>query len=129
MIAVSTPLATAMLAALVQTLGAAMVELHNTTRPTAGAMPAGSAIATITLANPVGEVGGGVLTLTPSDEGQLLLAGSPLWARVYGTGGAWMFDCDARLSGDPDTGQELVVEAPALYPGAFVRITGGTLFL
>lgn len=127
MIAASPTLAEAMLSAVATAMAGGSVMLFASTRPAAGDSPATAALTTLVLPTPAGVVGTGALTLASSEEGQLLAAGSPVWARVYSSAGAWLFDCDARLTGDADTGQEIVLTAPAVYPGAFVRITGGTL--
>ncbi len=133
MIVASPALARAMLTGpgLVAALGsAATVAFFGSARPeVAGDAPAGPAQVIVVLAATVGtwDDASARLILAQSAEGQLTSGGAPVWARAYATDGAWMFDCDTRLEGAADTGEELVIAAPALYPGAFVRISGGTL--
>lgn len=132
MIVASPALARAMLIGpgLVAALGAdATVAIFDSLKPAAGQAPAGAAQATLALASSVGtwDDADAWLILAQGAEGQLVSRGVPVWARAYASDGTWMFDCDARLQGDPDNGEELVITAPALYPGAFVRIAGGTL--
>lgn len=133
MIVASPALARAMLTGpgLVAALGtSATVAIFDSSRPeAAGDAPAGPAQTIVVLAATVGiwDDASARLVLAQSAEGQLVSGGAPEWARAYATDGAWMFDCDARLDGAADNGEELVVAAPALYPGAFVRISGGTL--
>ncbi len=132
MIVASPALARAMLTGpgLVAALGtSATVAIFDSSKPAAGDAPAGPAQAIVVLAATAGtwDDASARLILAQSAEGQLVSGGGPVWARAYATDGAWMFDCDARLDGAADNGEELVVAAPALYPGAFMRISGGTL--
>ena len=128
MIAASTTLSANMMVALLTTLGsAATVTLYPGTRPAPGATAVAAPVAVCVLATPAGVVDvHGELVLSASADGQLTGSATPTWARIIGTGGAWVLDCDARLSAEADTGQEIVVAAPAMYAGAFVRIASGT---
>ena len=128
MIAASGALSSAMMMGLVNLLGStAAATLYPGTRPAAGNGSPSAALCVIPLANPAGLVDmAGDLVLAPSGDGQLLSSATPTWARLHGTGGAWVLDCDVRLTGDADAGQEVVIDAPALYAGAFVRLASGT---
>lgn len=108
--------------------GAARVRLYTGTRPLASAEPTGSLVAVAYLAEPAGTVdANGDLILSTGVDSTLLLGSAPTWARVSDGNDVQLFDCDARLSTAANTGQEIVVVAPAgLYAGALVRIQSGT---
>lgn len=108
--------------------GAARVRLYSGTRPAAGAAPTGSLISVVYLAEPAGSVGGnGDLILTPGVESVVLVGTSPTWARVFNGNEEHLFDCDARLASDVNTGQEIVVTAPSGFlAGAMLQIQSGT---
>lgn len=127
MIVAGTSLASAMMMALRTTLGGeATITLYPGVRPAPGVAAGVAPIAVCALANPAGEVDmAGDFLLAPSEDAQLTSSSVPTWARFHGTGGAWVMDCDARLNTEADAGQEIVIAAPALYAGAFVRIASG----
>lgn len=108
--------------------GAARVRLYTGARPAAANAPTGNLIAVVYLAEPAGYVHtDGDLVLATGVDSTLLLSAAPTWARVFDGNENQLFDCDARLSPDADTGQEIVVAAPAgLYAGALLRIQSGT---
>lgn len=108
-----------------------VVTLYNGTRPATGASAAGcTVVAACTLGKPCGTVdGAGVLNLAPGQAGVVQAALAPQWARITTSAGAFVADCDARLTGDPDTGQQIVVDAPALVVGAYVALFSGTVGL
>lgn len=115
------------LRALIDTGGAGSVALCAGERPASGNAP-GTLVVTCVLATPCGAVNfAGDLVLYTSAEGQILSASTPTWARITNGSGAWVLDCDARLSNDADLGQEIVVSVldGDIYPGAFVRIASG----
>jgi hypothetical protein len=131
MIAASARASTALMTGLLSALdagGPATVTLYATPRPAAGAAPTGATVATLTLATPAGTVNAttGQLEVAQSTAGQVLVSDTPTWARVRDNGGAWLFDCDVRLNGQTDTGQELLIDATTLFIGGFVRIASGT---
>lgn len=130
MIAASTALSGNMMEALRVTLdtgGAGSVHLYAGTRPDPGDAAPGALVASCALADPCGTVdNAGALLLATSADGQIQTGSAPTWARLLNGSGAWVLDCDARLSGDADTGQELVIAATVVYPGAFLRIASGS---
>ncbi|MFM9881185.1 MAG: hypothetical protein ACKVOO_12345 [Burkholderiaceae bacterium] len=110
-------------------------ELYKGTRvATAGAAAdAAELLSTIYLAKPCGSVptsgiNAGALVLSTSPDAQLLRDGAPTWARFRAGDSSFAFDCDARLTGAADTGQEVVIAAAALLAGAFVRLTNASKF-
>lgn len=117
-----------MLSALLTALAGGSVEIFSTSKPSAGASN-GAPVVVVPLSTPAATLAGGILTLLPSGEGQITGLGSPVWARFFNSEGDWLMDADARLNVDTDLGQEVVITAPSMYPGAFVRITGGTFVL
>lgn len=108
--------------------GAARVRLYTGARPAASAAATGNLVAVVYLDEPAGTVqANGDLLLSVGIDSNLLLSSAPTWARVFDGSDAHLFDCDARVSTAADTGQEIVVAAPAgLYAGALVRIQSGT---
>lgn len=110
---------------------ASTVHLYGNARPAAGAAAGASPVAVVPLNKPCGSVNGatGLLELALSQEGQIAAADMPVWARFYDNSGIWLHDCDARSSSAPDLGQEVVVQIPTLYVGAYLRIASGTLGL
>lgn len=108
--------------------GAARIRLYTGSRPAASDPPSGSLVSVVYLAEPAGVVQvNGDLLLTTGVDSTLLMGSAPTWARVFDGNDVQLFDCDARISTAPDTGQEIVVAAPAgMFPGAFLRIQSGT---
>ena len=108
--------------------GAARVRLYSGVRPATNAAPVSAIIALVLLDEPAGAVDiNGDLVLTPGVESVLLQSTAPTWARISNGNDTHLFDCDARVSTDADTGQEVVIAAPAgLYAGALVQIQSGT---
>lgn len=126
MIAASTAASAALMEALRTLLDGGSVSLYSGTRPAPGGTVT-TLVATCALPAPCGSVSAGDLSLLASAQGQIVSASAPTWARLFTAGGGWVLDCDVRLSVDADAGQELVITAPALYPGAFVSIASGSL--
>lgn len=108
--------------------GAARIRLYTGSRPAAADAPTGSLISLVYLAEPAGVVQvNGDLLLSVGVDSTLLLGSAPTWARVFDGNETQLFDCDARLSTDANTGQEIVVAVPSgLYAGALMRIQSGT---
>jgi hypothetical protein len=108
--------------------GAGRVRLYSGVRPSASASATTPLIALVLLDEPAGAVDvNGDLILTPGVESTLLQSTAPTWARVFDGNENQLFDCDARVSTAADTGQEIVIVAPAgLYTGALVQIQSGT---
>lgn len=135
MIAASPALSAVMMTALAAALDAgtpnSTVHLFGNVRPAAGAAAGVSPVAIVPLNKPCGTVntGTGLLELALSQDGQIAAADMPTWARFYDNAGVWMFDCDARSSSASNLGQEVVVQIPVVYVGAYLRIASGTLGL
>lgn len=127
----SVALMTGFLALLDNAAGNATCEIYKGVRPASGATPgAGDLLATVQLAKPVGVVvttgvNAGLLLLSASSDGQMIISGSPTWARLRAANGTYVRDAGARLAADVDTGQELVIAATSLLAGGFVRIASG----
>lgn len=98
------------------------VELYATTRPAPGGDPGGSPLVTVPMANPPGTVNSELfrIVLTAPIEGQIDVAGSPVWARIYDGAAAWW--ADASVSDEAGSG-EIKLQSLDLQFGAFVRIT------
>ena len=89
-------------------------------------------VAEIILAMPAGTVGAGILSLSPSQEAVALIAAAPRSAVFSDGNGVDLFSCAARLGGEPDLGQPVVVGgsgATAVTPGVVVQILSGGLSL
>lgn len=101
---------------------ASYIELYATTRPASGGAPGGSPLVTLAMSNPPGTVDGTLyrIALTVPIEGQIAIAGSPVWARIYDGAGAWW--ADASVSDEAGSG-EIKLQSLDLAQGAFVRIT------
>lgn len=113
----------------INTGGAGRVQLYAGSRPSAGASPSSTLVALLLFADLAGTLDSstGDLLLSQGAESVVLVGTAPTWARVSSGENEHLFDCDARLSTAPDTGQELVVEAPAgFYTGAIIRILSGS---
>ena len=101
----------------------ATIALYATTRPSIGAAPGASALATFTLDQPAGSIASGVLTLAPADNALILTTGVALWARVEANG-AIVFDCDVSDTAGTAT---IRLAASQLYAGGSVNIASGVL--
>lgn len=107
--------------------GAARARLYSGTR---GPTPSTPLIAVVLFADVAGTIhpATGDLLVAVGAECLLLQSTAPTWAQVFNGTDEHLFDCDARVSTDADTGQELVIAAPdGLYAGALVQIQSGTL--
>lgn len=107
--------------------GNARALIYSGTRPTDG-LPSTPPLCVAILASPAGTVSlAGELSLSIGTESSITLVGVPTWARITNGNEEVMFICDARLSSAPDTGQELVINAPSgMYVGALVQVISGT---
>ena len=102
----------------------ARAEIYDGVRPVLGENPPGKRLVTIILADPIGRVAAGVLTLTPTDEVMITATGQATWARIVNGEGAVAWDCDVSdLNG---TG-ELRLPSTTLYAGGFTRIVSGVI--
>ena len=102
----------------------ATANVYDGARPALGAVPTGVLLVAIPLAVPVGTVGNGVLTITPTADALNAATGQASWARILNGDGDLAWDCD--VSDASGTG-ELVLTATTLYIGGFTRIVAGTL--
>ena len=128
MIAISTALneyrLQGVIAFLAQGSEGARAEIYDGVRPGLGESPAGTRLVTIILADPIGTVAEGVLTLTPTAEVMITATGQATWARIVNGEGAVAWDCDVSdLNG---TG-ELRLPSTTLYAGGFTRIVSGVI--
>jgi hypothetical protein len=126
MIASSPALSAAFMAALLQALGTGgKAILYAGARPAPGGT-APAALGQVLFADIPGEIDAGALVLAPGPVAVALGNGAPTWARVLSGSGAWLFDCDARMGGATDTGQELVIgSGTALQAGVSIQILSG----
>ena len=112
------------IAFLAQGLEGARAEVYDGLRPVFAAVPAGTLLVTIVLAEPLGTIEAGVLTLTPTEEVMITATGQATWARIVNGEGAVAWDCDVSdLNG---TG-ELRLPSTTLYAGGFTRIVSGVI--
>jgi len=102
----------------------ARAEVYDGVRPVFGAAPVGELLVAILLADPVGAVAEGVLTLTPTAEVMITGTGQATWARIVNGDGLVAWDCD--VSGLNGTG-ELRLPSTTLYAGGFTRIVSGVI--
>jgi hypothetical protein len=107
-------------------------EIYGGTRPINGGAPdVGSLIAVADFADPSGSIdSNGVFIVSQGPNGTVSQSGTPTWARVFSGNDTRVCDLSARLAGtaaDPDDPEELVIDAPALSAGAFIRILAGSI--
>lgn len=107
--------------------GPGTLDVYTSPMPTAGgdAVTTQTKLGTLTFAEPVGTISGGVLTFTVlGDDASADANGDAAWARVKDGDGNWVMDADITL--DSGTG---FIRMPllAVYAGGVIRITGGTL--
>jgi hypothetical protein len=102
----------------------ATVRIYSGNRPAFGAPPQGDLLATIVLVEPLGEVEGGQLSITPTPETLIEIGGMATWARVVNGDGALAWDCD--VSGMEGDG-ELRLPSTTFYAGGYTRIVSGLL--
>lgn len=128
MIAASALLSSAMMTALLSSLGAgSKALLYSGTRPaTPGGAPGGSAVGQVLFADIAGTIEAGALVLAPGPVAVALASAAPTWARVVDGSGDWLFDCDARMGAAADTGQELIIgSGTVLQAGVAIQIVSG----
>lgn len=107
--------------------GAARARLYAGARPASGAAHAQDLVGLVLFADVAGEVVAGELVIAPGPVSVALSPAAPVWARVTNGDEVFLFDCDCRLSGVADTGQELVLSGTALQAGVALQILSGTL--
>ena len=128
MIAISTALndyrLQGVMAFLAQGSEGARAEVYDGARPVLGGAQLGQLLVAIALAEPLGTIQDGLLTLTPTDEVMITATGQATWARLVNGAGALAWDCDVSdLTG---TG-ELRLPSTTLYAGGFTRIVSGVI--
>jgi hypothetical protein len=110
--------------------GLQRLEVYTNARPATGAAAGAEPAVRAGLLAGSAVVADAELSLSAPGTSVLALAdGPPVWARLYGGDGSILFDFDARLSTDPDDGEEVVVVAPSLDVGAVVRVSLGSITL
>lgn len=123
-----------LMAAFIARIGeGAYCHVFGSTRPAVtGGTPLSVPICAIVLPTPCGTLDvntGAMLFATTDNEaanGQIINAVPPKWVRFFAANNDVLFDLDARLNGDVDAGQELVLTTSTLNVGAFMRIAGGS---
>ena len=112
------------IAFLAQGSAGARVDVYDGVRPALGGAPLGQLLVAIGLAEPIGTVAAGVLTLTLTTEVMITATGQATWARVVNGEGAVAWDCDVSdLNG---TGEPRL-PSTTLYAGGFTRIVSGVI--
>lgn len=123
---ISVELANARLQAVIDflALGAApaTVTLYDGVQPALGGT-ATNALAVIELAEPLGTISNGTLTITPSPEVMVQNSGVVTWARWENGNGVLAFDCAVT---DLAGAGPLKVASTQLYAGGNTRISSGT---
>lgn len=102
----------------------ASVRIYSGVRPAFGAAPSGDLLATLVLVEPIGDVEGGQLAITPTGEALIETSGAATWARIVNGDGDLAWDCDVSDLGG--TG-ELRLPSTTLYAGGYTRIVSGLL--
>lgn len=112
------------LEAMLPVLAGGAIDCYTLPRPAAGGA-SGSAvlIGTVPLATPAGAVAVPALSLVVPVEGQAVAAGDIAWCRLHTSDGAWLLDGDAGPGGSEAA---LRFDRLNMYPGAFIRLIGGT---
>lgn len=93
-------------------------------RPGFGEAPQGPLLASIVLAEPLGNIVDGLLEVAPTNEALILTTGEATWARIVNGNGALAWDCDAS---NLDGAGELRLPTTTLYAGGYTRILTGLL--
>lgn len=107
--------------------GAARVRLYSGARPAASASPSVPLVAQVLFADIAGTIAvNGDLQISAGVPSLLLQSTVPTWGRVFNGNDEHLFDCDVRLSGAADTGQEIVIATSGTIAGALVQILSGT---
>ena len=102
----------------------AWAEVYDGVRPVLGGAPVGELLVAIALAEPLGTIQDGVLTLTPTEEVMIAVTGQAIWARIVNGEGAVAWDCDVS---DLNGAGELRLPSTTLYAGGFTRIVSGVI--
>ena len=102
----------------------ASVRIYGGARPALGAAPSGDLLATIVLAEPIGEIEDGLLSITPTGEALIEIGGVATWARIVNGDGVLAWDCDVS---DLEGTGELRLPSTTLYAGGYTRIVSGLL--
>ena len=102
----------------------ARAEIYDGVRPGLGEHPAGNQLVTIILADPLGTIAEGVLTLAPTPEVMITATGQATWARIVNGEGTVAWDCDVS---DLNGAGELRLPSTTLYAGGFTRIVSGVI--
>lgn len=108
--------------------GGSKAYLYSGARPPLEGTPSTAIICTVLFQSVAGTINSttGDLVIAEGVESAIVASGTPTWARVVDGNEAHLFDCDVRLSSQPDLGQELVVASTGLYIGALLKILSGS---
>ena len=102
----------------------AKAHLYTGARPFFGESPLGPRLASIELAEPLGVVEGGILTVAATSEALIAITGEATWARIVNGAGVLAWDCDVS---DVEGDGELKLPNTTLYAGGYTRILSGQL--
>lgn len=92
--------------------------------PELGGSPVGDLLVELPMAEPIGTILNGVLTLTASEEAMVTATGQASWARVFNGEDTLGWDCD--VTDQSGTGDIRLVSVN-MYAGGYARIVSGTL--
>lgn len=103
---------------------AALLEIYDGTRPATGGAVT-TLLAQLTCGTPfAAAASGGDLTANSiSDDTSANATSTATWFRLTDSGGTFVMDGDARASGDPDNGEELVLDTTSIVSGGTVSVT------
>lgn len=103
---------------------AALLEIYDGTRPATGGA-ATTLLAQLTCGTPFAPAasGGDLTANSISDDTDANNTGTATWWRLTDSGGTHVTDGDARASGDPDNGEELVLDTTSIVSGGNVSVT------
>lgn len=104
--------------------GHARICIYDGARPALGAQPTGHLLVELVLPKPCGVIADNKLTLTPGDDGLVLLSGAATWARVLCGNGDVAFDCDVS---DMQGSAAIKLPSTTLYAGGVTRLVSGLL--
>ena len=102
----------------------ARAEVYDGVRPALGEGPAGKRLVTIVLADPIGTIAAGLLTLTQQEDGLISATGIATWARLVNGNDVTALDLDC--TGTDGTG-DVKLASTNLYLGGDARLVSAIL--
>lgn len=103
----------------------AVLQIFDGPAPAFGDTPAGNKLVEITLAEPVGTISGGLLTLTPTDEVLIATTGTATFARIRNGNGN--LAVDGLTVSDLAGAGNIKLQSTTLYAGGYTRLVSGVL--